>query len=279
MSTNYGIPKKHVKTIAITSGKGGVGKTNITASLAIAMQKLGKKVLVMDADLGLSNIDILLGLTPQYNIKHLLDGSRTLREVVVEGPCGIKVLPAGGGIQELTRIDEFQRLQLIEAFDAYDSDIDVLLIDTGAGISSNVTFFCAAVEEVVVITSQEHTALADAYGLIKVLYSEYQENKFNVLINSVKDKSEADEVFSRLTRATERFLSLSLDYLGYLPYDEAVKRSVLAQRAFVEMYPRNFISKCILELAANLLEREPRITGRIQVGLGNLWASRAGEPG
>ena len=175
--------KKYVKTIAVASGKGGVGKTNVTANLAIAMSKLGKKVLIVDADLGLANIHILFNLAPKYNIQHVLNGERTLAEVLIEGPHGIRILPAGGGVQELTRLDEFQRLKLLEAFDAYENDVDVLLIDTSAGISENVTFFCSAAQEIVIVTMPEPTAWLDAYQLIKVLHTEYQENRFHILVH------------------------------------------------------------------------------------------------
>ncbi len=139
--------KKYVKTIAVASGKGGVGKTNITVGLAIALRNLGKNVVIVDADLGLSNINILLNKHGRYNISHLLEGKVELKDILLEGPHGVKILPAGEGIQDLTRLDEFQRLRLLEAFDSYDGDIDILLIDNSAGISENVTFFCSAAQD------------------------------------------------------------------------------------------------------------------------------------
>lgn len=262
--------KKFVRTIAVASGKGGVGKTNITASLAIAMSKLGKSVVVVDADLGLSNINILLNRQAKYNISHLLTGEMPLKDVLIEGPHGIKILPAGEGMQDLTRLDEFQRLKLIEAFDAYDGDIDVMLIDISAGISENVTFFCSAAQDLVVVTTPEPTAWVDAYHLIKVLYTEYQENKFHILVNSVKDEAEAKAVYATLTNATDKFLSISLGYLGYLPYDEDVRLAVRAQRSFIDMFPRKFISKCAGELAAKLLDKPESVKGTLQFFLGNL---------
>jgi flagellar biosynthesis protein FlhG len=265
--------KKCVKTIAVASGKGGVGKTNIAASLAIAMRKLGKNVMIVDADLGLSNITILLNMQARYNIKHLLEGSVALEDILIDGPQGIKVLPAGEGVQELTRLDEFQRLRLLEAFDSYDGDLDVLLIDISAGISENVTFFCSAAQELIVVTTPEPTAWVDAYHLIKVLYTEYQENKFHVLVNAVKSEAEARDVFTTLTKATDKFLSISLDYLGYLPYDEDVRQSVRAQRAFIDLFPRKFISKCVAEIAAKILDRPDRVRGTLQFFIGNLLSA------
>jgi len=267
--------KNYVKTIAIASGKGGVGKTNITASLAIALQKLGKKVVIVDADLGLSNITILLNRQGKYNVKDLLDGRVALRDVLIEGPHGIKILPAGEGVQDLTHLDEFQRLKLLDAFDSYDDDIDILLIDNAAGISENVTFFCAAAQDLIVVTTPEPTAWVDAYHLIKVLYTEYQENKFHVLVNSAKSEAEASEVFSTLTRATDRFLSISLDYLGYLPYDDEVKQAVRGQTAFIDFLPRKFISKCVTEIAAKMLDRPEKVKGSLQFFIGNLLSASA----
>ncbi len=266
--------KKYVKTIAIASGKGGVGKTNIAASLAIALSKLGKKVVIVDADLGLSNINILLNKHATYNIGHLLDGSITLKDILIDGPQGVKILPAGEGVQDLTRLDEFQRLKILDAFDSYDGDIDIMLIDNSAGISENVTFFCSAAQDLIIVTTPEPTAWVDAYHLIKVLYTEYQENKFHVLVNAVKNEEEADDVFQRLAQATDRFLNISLDYLGYLPYDEDVKKAVRSQAAFIDLYPKKFISKCVNEIAATLIDRPQKVKGSLQFFIGNLLSAR-----
>lgn len=264
---------KFVRTIAVASGKGGVGKTNITAGLAIAMSKLGKKVMIVDADLGLSNINILLNKHAKYNIKQLLDGEFSLSDILIDGPHNIKILPAGEGVQELTHLDEFQRLKLIEAFDSYPGDLDVMLVDISAGISENVTFFCSAAQDIIIVTTPEPTAWVDAYHLIKVLYTEYQENKFHVLVNAVKNEAEAREVFTTLTNAADRFLSIGLDYLGYLPYDENVKHAVCAQRSFIDMFPKKFISKCVHELAANILNQPERVKGTVQFFIGNLLSA------
>jgi len=267
--------KKYVKTIAVASGKGGVGKTNITAGLAIAMRNLGKNVVIVDADLGLSNINILLNRHGKYNISHLLEGKVELKDVLIEGPHGIKILPAGEGVQDLTHLDEFQRLRLLEAFDSYDGDIDILLIDNSAGISENVTFFCSAAQDLIVVTTPEPTAWVDAYHLIKILYTEYQENKFHVIVNSVKNEVEGRQVFETLTRATDKFLNISLDYLGYLPYDEDVKQAVRSQTAFIDLFPRKFISKCVGEIAAKILERPEKVKGTLQFFIGNLLSPSA----
>lgn len=267
--------RKNVKTIAIASGKGGVGKTNVVANLAIALKRLGKKVMVLDADLGLSNIDVLLQLAPKYNIQHVLSGELTLKDIVVEGPLGIKILPAGSGIQELTSLDEFQRLKLLEEFDAYDGDLDFLLIDTAAGISENVAFFCIAAQDIVVITSPEPTAITDAYALIKVLFTRYQEKEFRILVNLARSSEEGFEVFRRLSIAAEKFLNISLDYLGHIPLDEYLQKAVRAQRALLEIYPNSIASRQFAEIGLKFSDSKSKVKGTLQFFIGNLLSNNS----
>ena len=267
--------KRTVRTIAIASGKGGVGKTNITANLAIGFSRLDKKVLILDADLGLSNIDVILNLATKYNIKHLFNGEKKLKDLIIEGPSGIKVLPASSGIQELTELDEFQRLRIIEEFDSYDDEVDYLLIDTSSGISANVAFFCMAAQEIIVVTSAEPTAMTDAYALIKVLFTKYQEKNFKVLVNNVKDEKEATEVYRRLSTAAEKFLSISLDYLGYVPYDPLLQRAVRQQKALIEIYPDSEAARSLMKIAEKLsAENSKHIKGTLQFFLGGLLKAK-----
>jgi flagellar biosynthesis protein FlhG len=265
--------RKSVNTITIASGKGGVGKTNVVANLAIALRRMGKEVLILDADLGLSNVDILLHLAPRYNIQHVIRGEKRLGEVIVEGPMGVKVLPASSGVQELTHLDAFQRMRLLEEFEAYEGDIDVLLIDTSAGISENVAFFCVASREIVIITSPEPTALTDAYALIKVLFTRYQEKEFRVLVNSARSAADALDVYRKLAVAADRFLNVSLDYLGYLPFDKSVHDAVRAQKPFLEMFPDGPAARAIGELASRFAEPPAEdAKGGLQFFMGNLFA-------
>jgi flagellar biosynthesis protein FlhG len=265
--------RKPVRTITIASGKGGVGKTNVVANLAIALRKMGKEVLILDADLGLSNVDILLQLAPRYNIQHVIRGEKRLKDVIVEGPHGIKVLPASSGVQELTHLDAFQRMRLLEEFEGYDGDIDVLLIDTSAGISENVAFFCVASREIVIVTSPEPTALTDAYALIKVLFTRYQEKDFRILVNSARNPADAKEVYRKLAVAADRFLNVSLDYLGYLPYDKSVHEAVRAQKPFLDMFPGGPASLALGEIASRFAEPVPEeAKGGLQFFMGNLFA-------
>jgi flagellar biosynthesis protein FlhG len=265
-----GDKKKYLKTIAVTSGKGGVGKTNVAANLAVALRKLGKKVMLMDADLGLSNIDVLLNLAPRHGIRDLLNGGMALRDILIEGPHGIKILPAGSGMQDLTSLNELQRFKILAGFDAYESDIEILLIDTAAGLSENVAFFCSAVQEILIVTSPELTSISDASALINVLHTRYQEKNFLLLVNSVKRTDEGLEVFKRLSLEAEQALDISLDYLGYLPFDDAVPLAVREQKAFLDLYPRREISQKITEMARKLLDRPDKIKGTLQFFIANL---------
>lgn len=270
-------PGKATRTITVASGKGGVGKTNVVANLAVAMRRAGREVMIFDADLGLSNVDVLLSLSPRYNIRHVIEGQKRLAEVVVEGPHGIKILPASSGVQELTRLDEFQRRRLIEEFDSYEGEVDVLLIDTSAGISENVAFFCIASQQIVVVTSPEPTALTDAYALIKVLCTRYQEKEFAVLVNSARSAADARDVYGKLSLAANRFLNISLDYLGYIPFDGRVGDAVRAQKPFVDMYPNGPASRKVADIAERLAGpafAEPK--GSLQFFFGHLLAGAAG---
>lgn len=236
------------RVITVTSGKGGVGKTNVVANLAIALSRAGKRVLVLDADLGLGNIDVLLGLTPKYTLEHVLTGTRSLSDIMLEGPSGIRILPASSGIPNLTALTEAQHLILQGELEQVSHMIDILLIDTGAGISSNVTFFASAAQSIVVVISPEPTSLTDAYALMKVLLRQYRERRFHVLVNLVKSPNEAARVFSKLEVAATRFLQISIDFLGFVPLDDYLPLAVTQQRAVLDRYPQAPSSRAFLSL-------------------------------
>lgn len=236
------------RVITVTSGKGGVGKTNVVANLAIALSRAGKRVLVLDADLGLGNVDVLLGLTPKYTLEHVLTGTRSLADIMLEGPSGIRILPASSGIPNLTALTEAQHLILQGELEQVSHLIDILLIDTGAGISSNVTFFASAAQSIVVVISPEPTSLTDAYALMKVLLRQYRERRFHVLVNLAKSPNEAARVFSKLEVAASRFLQISIEFLGFVPLDDYVPLAVTQQRAVLDRYPQAPSSRAFVSL-------------------------------
>jgi len=256
-----------VRVISVTSGKGGVGKTNVVANLAIALQQMGKKVLVFDADLGLGNIDVLLGLSPPYSIHDVLFGAKRLDEVLVAGPGGITILPAGSGVMELTHLDPAQRLALLDELDTVENHFDVLLIDTGAGISANVMYFNIAAQEKIVVATDEPASLTDAYALIKVLSTRYGEKEFKILVNGVQREKEAKTVYRQLSTVASRFLGpLSLDYLGWIPFDSCVPKSVCHQRPVLHAYPGAPASKGFITLAETIWcrSRPAKLNGNIK---------------
>jgi flagellar biosynthesis protein FlhG len=250
--------KKPVRVITVTSGKGGVGKSNLTLGLALALTKLKRKVLIWDADLGLANIDILLGLQTTANIHDLLSGSKTLNEVIVEGPGGLKIMPAASGILELGELSEGQKQRLLSEFDDYDGDLDYLLIDTAAGIGSNVLYFNLAAQERIVVLTNEPTSITDAYALIKVLYTRYQQKNFHILPNQVSGSKEAKSVFGLLSAVADKHLNeVSLHLIGHVPRDEAVTRAVRAQKPFFLTDPESEASKMVEEIAKRVISNPP----------------------
>ncbi|MEW6266653.1 MAG: MinD/ParA family protein [Thermodesulfobacteriota bacterium] len=263
-------PQRPVRVISVTSGKGGVGKTNVVTNLALALAKIGQQVLIWDADLGLANIDVLLGLKPEYNIQHLLNGEKTLREILVPGPAGVRIMPASSGIQELSHLGEGQKVRLLSELDEYDDALDFLLIDTGAGISSNVMYFNLAAQERIVVVTPEPTSITDAYALIKVMATRYNQKRFNILPNQVNGPKEAKSVYTLLAGVADKHLSsISLDYLGFIPRDEALPRSVRQQRAVVEAFPRAEASLKFTELANVILRLKPE--GLLDGNIRFLW--------
>jgi flagellar biosynthesis protein FlhG len=248
----YSIREQGIRVISVTSGKGGVGKTNISANLAYLLSHRGKKALVLDADAGLANIDVILGINSQYNLYHVLKGEKSLSEAVIEGPGGIKILPSASGIPEMTDLSRGQKLTLIDELNALNEALDFMIIDTGAGISSNVMYFNMVAKEIIVVTSPEPTALTDAYALIKVLYQRHAKKRFRLLVNMVSNSSEAKEIYERMSQATDHFLNLTIEYLGYILLDEKVKDAIRQQKAFAELFPNSPATKCLDKIADKL---------------------------
>lgn len=254
-----------LRSIAVTSGKGGVGKSSVVANLALILAEMEVRVLVLDGDMGLANIDVLLGLSPQYTLKDFLQGDRNLGDIVLEGPKGMRVLPAGCGIMELTDLSREQRLSLVSEINALGKEHDLLLIDTGAGVSSNVLLFNALAEEIMVVVTPEPASITDAYALIKLMSLKYRRRHFAVLVNEARSEKEANQVFQALNRTVESLLQVSLTELGFLPWDANVVRSVKSQKPFVELFPAARITQQLRKVAHRLrgLSRRAETLGEL----------------
>ncbi len=248
------MPKKQkpVRVVTVTSGKGGVGKTNVSVNLAMALSNAGKRVTIMDADLGLGNIDVLLGLHPQYNLNQVIEGEQQLDDIIVPGPGNISIIPAASGVQDMAELSPSQHAGLIRAFSEMSHDLDVLLVDTAAGIADSVISFSRAAQEVVVVVNDEPASITDAYALIKVLNREYGLFRFRVLCNRVKSAQQGRELYSTITRVTDRFLDVALDYIGFIPDDDFVVKAIRKQRPVVDAYPRSKASMAFRTLAEKM---------------------------
>ena len=247
----------HCQVIAITSGKGGVGKTYVVVNLAIALQRAGKRVAVLDGDFGLANVDVQLGLTPQYHLGHVIEGVQTLRSIIVTGPEGIHIIPASSGIQELAIMGERRRQTILGQLNELLREYDFILIDTAAGISDNVIRMLNVSRRVVVVCAPEPTAIVDAYALIKVLMRRDKGKEVLLLVNSVQGSGEAEEVHKQLSHVVERFLGCRLGYLGSIPRDTKVPESVRRQTPVLISYPKAMVSRNILKIAEALMKRPP----------------------
>ncbi|PCJ20386.1 MAG: ATP-binding protein [Candidatus Cloacimonadota bacterium] len=237
-------------TIAVTSGKGGVGKSNIVTNLAIQFGLLGKKVMVLDADLGMANLDVLFGVRPKYTLYHCLEGRKDLLEVITSVNQNVKLIAGGSGISDLAELDEKSRTSFLQSLQKIRQYTDILIIDTGAGISSNVISFLSYADEVLLVSTPEPTSMADAYGIIKTLGKTGKDlPKIGILVNRSNTPMEAYEVSTKLTTLAEKFLNLKIAYKGYILEDEFIQKSVRSQRPLLSIYPESKAAICIRKLA------------------------------
>ncbi len=241
-----------VRVVAVTSGKGGVGKTNIAVNLGVALARQGRRTALLDADMGLANVDILLGLQPRFNLSHVIAGDKSLDEILVAGPEGLQIVPAASGIQQMAELSPVEQAGLIRAFSELRLPLEVLLVDTAAGISATVVNFARACQEIVVVVCDEPTSLTDAYAFIKLLYRDYGLYQFQVLCNQVRSAEQGRQLFEKLYRVTDRYLDVTLRYLGAVPYDDAVRKAVQQQRPFVTAFPDSSAARAIRELARKI---------------------------
>lgn len=255
--------KRKTKVVAITSGKGGVGKTNFTVNYALTLIDYGYKVIVLDADLGMANIDLVLGVTPKANLFHVLSGQTMLKDIIIDGPKGLKVIPGGSGIPELADLQSEQVWHFIYQLEELEVDTDLLLIDTGAGISKNVLSFLLAADEVILITTPEPTAIADAYGMIKTLLKQQwnKDKQIKLLINRVENHLEGENAAAKIEAAVDKFLKYKITTLGFVPKDDFVSRAVKIQTPFTIEFPRCKAAIELNKIVANQYNKPVKDTG------------------
>lgn len=246
-------PNKSARVITITSGKGGVGKTNLAINLGIKLSQLGLKIIIIDADLGLSNIDIVLGKSPKYSLSDVINYKREILEIIEEGPEGIRFISGGSGIQDLIKIDKNQLANLLLQLSKLDEEADIIFIDTGAGVSNNVLSFIYAAKEIILVTTPEPTAITDAYTLIKVISQKDKSKEVKLLINRAESVREAENLLNKLVEASEKFLDMKIHKLGFILNDKNVKNAVKSQQPFILMNKNSEASRNISNIADTLL--------------------------
>jgi len=238
-----------VQTIAVTGGKGGTGKTTVAVNLATALSQAGRKVLLLDGDLGLANVDVLLGLTPSCTLEQVLSGQRSLEEVILKTRAGVAVVPAASGVARMAKLPLTEHAAIVRAFSTLPGEYDTLIVDTAPGISESVLTFAGSAQHQLFVLRNEPASLTDAYALIKVLSREHRVRHFRVLVNQARAGSDPQALFKRLQRVTDRFLEVVLDYAGEIPDDENVAKAVRAQKTVVEAYPGGATARAYKRLA------------------------------
>ncbi len=257
-----------MRVIAVTSGKGGVGKSNMVLNLGVTYAQAGRKVLLIDGDLGLGNVDVLLDETPQYTLQHVLAGEQPIENVLLRSKFGVSVLPATSGVAEMESLSEEHRRQLLSAVEGVGDIFDTVLVDTAAGIGTNALFFASAAQELAVVVTPEPTSLSDAYAMIKLLSLKCGIKRIGIIVNQAASQTEAAEIFRRLSTLTSRFLPSIVELLGVVPLDPRIREAVRAQRPVVSLYPQAKSSRAIQDLAHRLLMRPTShmgTTGRVQL--------------
>jgi flagellar biosynthesis protein FlhG len=238
-----------VKVIAVTGGKGGVGKTTVSANLAVSIASQGRDVMLVDADLGLANVDVVLGLHTRFHLGHVVSGECSLEDAIVTGPHGLQVVPAASGIKRMANLTDTEQAGIIRAFSDLYHRVEVLVIDTAAGLHGSVLTFSQAAHHVVVVVCDEPASITDAYGLIKVLSREHGVRRFQVLANQTRRPGEGPDLFQKISRVCDRFLNVTLEFAGSVPYDDYLRRAVQRQIAVVEAYPASISSVALKNLA------------------------------
>jgi len=240
---------KPVRVIAVTSGKGGVGKSNVSLNLAVSLSQAGENVLVMDADMGLANLDVLLGLSPKQNLHHVLEGKCSLEDIIIDGPAGISIIPASSGVRSMSELSAAQNMGIIQAFSELTRPIDTLIVDTAAGLADSVVSFARAAKEVIVVVCDEPASITDAYAMIKVLNKDYGIQRMHVLANQAQSLQQGRELYMKLAKVSDKYLEVALDYMGAIPYDDYLKKAVQKQKCVTDVFPRSPSSLAFHQMA------------------------------
>lgn len=245
-----------VRVVAVTGGKGGVGKTITAINLSVELSTMGRRVVLMDGDLGLANIDALLGLKPQHTLQDVIESRCEIRDTFIEGPAGVLIVPASSGVQDMVRLSAAQQGGVIYAYDELAKDIDILVVDTASGIGHSVVNLVAASSDILIVVCDEPASLVDAYSLIKLLHRQHGARRFKVLVNMTRSQFEGPQTFAKLNNVSLEFLGIVLIYVGALPYDEHVKKAMLKRTSVSTAYPKSKYALALKHIARTL-EREP----------------------
>lgn len=246
------IAPRPVKVIAVTSGKGGVGKTAVAANLAVALAGRGRRSMLLDADLGLANVDVLLGLQPRFNLAHFLSGETSLESTIISGPAGVRIVPAASGNRLMTDLPIASQMAIVKAFSDLAEQPDLLVVDTAAGISEGVASFVQASQQAVIVLCDEPASITDAYALVKVFSRHYGISHFQVLTNQTRSERDGQQLFAKIRKVTDRYLDVVLRHVGNIPHDAYLLRAIQEQRAVVEAYPASPSGCALRQLAATL---------------------------
>lgn len=251
---------RRARVLAVTSGKGGVGKSNTTVNLAIALAGMGARVVVLDADLGLANVEVLLGLNSLHNLQHVINGEKTIAQILVKGPGGIEVVPGSSGIMKIADLNSAARQSVLTGLRDLQELADFVIIDTMAGIGQNAVAFASAADEILLVTTPEPSSIVDGYAMIKTLYALRDDSVIRLMINMAATEAQAKAVANKLSMVAQQYLSRRLNYLGWVPRDPHVSQAVMQTRPFLLQYPTAPASKCIQEVAERIMRQRPDVS-------------------